>query len=86
VRRRDAGLEREHRRLLWGSGLVAWGAFQVYDGLVQHKLLDLHQIRYRVDLVPYDVAWNVAGGLGVVAGLVVLRGARRPATAAARHR
>ncbi len=81
LRRRDA----DDRRLLWGSGLVAWGAFQVYDGLVQHKLLDLHQIRYRVDLVPYDVAWNVVGWIGVVAGLVVLRGARRPATAA-RHR
>ena len=73
LRRRDAA----DRRLLRGGGLVGWGGFQVYDGLVQHKLLDLHQIRYRVDLLPYDVAWNIAGVLGVVAGLALIRGATR---------
>jgi len=50
---------------------------------VQHKLLGLHQIRYGVDLLGYDVAWNVAGGVGLVAGLLLLtRPSRvRPATA-----
>src|SRR4051794_41375644 len=33
------------RRPLWGGALAGWGGFQVYDGLVQHKLLGLHQIR-----------------------------------------
>ena len=78
--RRDADHD---RRLLWGGGLLGWGGFQVYDGLVQHKLLDLHQIRYRVDVLPYDVAWNAAGAAGVVAGLVLLRGAARRRAAAA---
>src|SRR5215207_739487 len=34
----------------WGGLLVGAGAFQLYDGTVQHKLLDLHQIRYGVDI------------------------------------
>jgi len=71
------------RRRLVGGVLAGWGGFQLYDGLVQHKLLGLHQIRYGVDLLGYDVAWNVAGGVGLVAGLLLLtRPSRvRPATA-----
>ena len=29
----------------WGALLLGAGAFQLYDGTVQHKLLGLHQIR-----------------------------------------
>ncbi|SFB29003.1 Uncharacterized membrane protein [Amycolatopsis marina] len=50
--------------------LSAAGFFQLYDGLVQHKLMGLHQIRYDVDLVPYDVTWNVIGAVLLIAGLV----------------
>ena len=56
--------------------LVGGGGFQLYDGTVQHKLLGLHQIRYHVDLVPYDVAWNVVAVALVVAGVVLLRRTR----------
>ncbi len=67
-------------RTVWGAALLGWGAFQVYDGLVQHKLLGLHQIRYGVQLLPYDLAWNIAGALGVLAGALILaRGRRRRA-------
>ena len=58
---------------LWAGGLVGWGGFQLYDGVIQHKLLGLHQIRYQVPLVPYDVAWNFAGGAALVVGLLLLR-------------
>ena len=34
---------------LWGKPVT----FQLYDGLVQHKLFGLHQIRYGVDLLVY---------------------------------
>jgi uncharacterized membrane protein len=61
------------RRRVWAGGLVGWGGFQLYDGLVQHKLLGLHQIRYHVHLLPYDVAWDLAGGIALVAGLLLLR-------------
>src|SRR5439155_16189047 len=43
----------------WAGGLLLGaGGFQLYDGVVQHKLMGLHQIRYQVDLVPYDLTWN----------------------------
>ena len=75
LRRRD-----ELRAGRWVGGLlVGAGVFQLYDGTVQHKLLGLHQIRYDVDLLPYDVGWNVAGVVLVVAGLLVLAGRRRVA-------
>jgi uncharacterized membrane protein len=62
---------------VWAGGLLGWGAFQVYDGLVQHKLFRLHEIRYGVDLTPYDLAWNLSGALGIVLGVVLLFGSAR---------
>lgn len=58
---------------LWAGALAGWGGFQLYDGVIQHKVLGLHQIRYAVPLVPYDLAWNIAGGAGLVIGLLLLR-------------
>lgn len=57
----------------WAGLLLGAGGFQLYDGTVQHKLLDLHQIRYGVELAPYDWTWNVLAALMVVAGAVLLR-------------
>lgn len=34
------------------------GAFQLFDGIVNHKILRIHQIRYGVDILPYDILWN----------------------------
>ena len=64
-------------RRVWAGGLIGWGAFQVYDGLFQHKVLGLHQIRYGVGLLPYDLAWNLSGGLGVLIGIGLLIGTAR---------
>jgi uncharacterized membrane protein len=60
-------------RRVWAGGFLGWGGFQVYDGLVQHKVLGLHQIRYHVHLLPYDLVWNIAGGIGLAVGLFLLR-------------
>ena len=64
-------------RRVWAGGLIGWGAFQVYDGLFQHKVLGLHQIRYGVDLLPYDLAWDLSGALGVLVGIGLLFGRAR---------
>lgn len=75
-----ADLQRRHTtvpRRVWAGGLIGWGAFQVYDGLVQHKVLGLHQIRYGVDLLPYDLAWDLSGALGVLIGIGLLFGSAR---------
>lgn len=60
-----------------GGALAGGGAFQLYDGLVQHKLLGLHQIRYVPDVLVYDVVWNVLAAVLLVVGLVLLARTRR---------
>lgn len=78
VRRRgalDAG--RARAGLLLGAG-----AFQLFDGIVDHKLLRVHQIRYGVDLFPYDLAWNAFAVLLLLLGGVLLHRARRPGRSA----
>ncbi len=55
-----------------GAVLLGTGAFQLYDGTVQHKLLNLHQIRYEVELLPYDLVWNAAAVLMLGAGIFLL--------------
>ncbi len=65
----------------WGTVLLGVGVFQLYDELVQHKLLALHQIRYGVDIVPYDLVWSAVAVMAIVVGsLIVLRSRRAPAT------
>ncbi|CAM5245503.1 hypothetical protein SCYAM73S_00416 [Streptomyces cyaneofuscatus] len=36
----------------WAGFFLGLGIFQVFDGIVDHKLLRLHQIRYGVDIAP----------------------------------
>jgi uncharacterized membrane protein len=62
----------------WGGVLAGAGGFQLYDGTIQHKIMKLHQIRYDVNLVPYDWTWDVVAALLIVAGAVLLVRARRP--------
>ncbi|WP_411720640.1 DUF2243 domain-containing protein [Mycetocola sp.] len=64
----------------WAGGiLLGAGLFQLYDGTVQHKLLGLHQIRYDVDLLGYDLIWNVLALLLIATGAVLVLRARRVA-------
>ncbi len=55
----------------WGGLLIGSGGFQLYDGLVQHKLMGLHQVRYHVDLTPYDVTWNVGTAIMIIIGVAL---------------
>jgi len=68
-------------RRVWAGGLIGWGGFQLYDGLIQHKVFGLHQIRYEVDLTVYDLAWNISGAVGLIVGVVLLAGRARPVSA-----
>ncbi|TVP43563.1 MAG: DUF2243 domain-containing protein [Gemmatimonadales bacterium] len=60
----------------WAGFFLGAGGFQLFDGLVNHKVLRLHQIRYGVDLLPYDVAWNVSALMLLGVGAVLLKRAR----------
>lgn len=45
---------------LWAGVLLGAGGFQLFDGLINHKILRLHQIREGVSShLPYDIAWNL---------------------------
>jgi uncharacterized membrane protein len=61
-----------HPKRWVGALLVGYGAFQLYDGTVQHKLMRLHQIRYDVELLPYDLAWNLSAVAFLLVGTVLL--------------
>jgi uncharacterized membrane protein len=58
----------------WGCLLLGAGGFQLYDGIVQHKLLKLHQIRYHVTIWFYDLTWNVIAVIMLAAGVLLLLG------------
>ena len=62
----------------WGAVLLGAGAFQTWDGVVDHKALRVHQVRYGVDLTGYDVSW-IGGGLVLLAlgALLLVRGRAR---------
>ncbi len=60
----------------WAGFFLGAGGFQAFDGIIDHKVLRLHQIRYGVDLVPYDVAWNLAGACLILIGVILLFRAR----------
>ncbi|UAW99962.1 DUF2243 domain-containing protein [Halopseudomonas nanhaiensis] len=69
------GLAREqalNRAAAWAGALLGAGGFQLFDGLVNHKVLRIHQVRYGVDPLLYDLAWNAAGVALLIAGLCVL--------------
>jgi len=56
----------------WICGvLIGIGLFQLYDGLVQHKIFRLHQIRYDVEILPYDIIWNTSAILILIVGLAM---------------
>jgi uncharacterized membrane protein len=65
----------------WAGFFLGLGIFQLFDGVVDHKLLRLHQIRYGVDVTPYDWAWNVSAVVLLLVGVVLaVRAARRGGT------
>lgn len=66
----------------WTGLFLGAGAFQLFDGIVNHKVLRLHQVRYVDNLLPYDLAWNAAGVLLCAIGI----GLWRMAGAALRQR
>lgn len=76
LRRRNA----LSRGIWWGGVLVGGGGFQLYDGIIQHKLMRIHQIRYVDNVIVYDVIWNGLALVMIGIGLLVLRRSKRQAT------
>ncbi|NMR32068.1 DUF2243 domain-containing protein [Crystallibacter degradans] len=64
----------------WAGFFIGLGAFQLWDGIIDHKVLRLHQVRYDVEILPYDLAWNAFGLALLTAGILLT------AVALRRHR
>ncbi|SFJ19505.1 DUF2243 domain-containing protein [Thermoflavimicrobium dichotomicum] len=56
----------------WGGVLLGAGAFQLYDGTIQHKLMRIHQIRYVKNVLIYDLTWNIIAIAMIVAGAILI--------------
>lgn len=75
------GEGRLHVRKAVAGALIGAGGFAIFDGIVFHKALRLHQLRYVDELWIYDLAWNGAGGVLLLVGCVMALRLRRPAGA-----
>jgi len=54
----------------WMAGLLLGaGGFQLYDGIIQHKLMRIHQIRYVDNVVTYDIIWNIIAAVILLFGI-----------------
>ena len=57
----------------WGAVLVGAGGFNLYDGLIQHKVLKLHQVRSDAPRqLPYDAVFIGLALAVLVVGLAIL--------------
>lgn len=52
---------------------LGMGGFQLFDGIINHKLLRIHQIRYGVDILPYDIVWNIFALILLAIGFFLFR-------------
>ena len=64
-------------RALAAGILLGMGGVNLYDGTIQHKLLQLHPVREGVDnILPYDLAYNAIAIAVLVAGWLLWRSVR----------
>lgn len=67
---------RRRAEVVWarwtGAVLAGVGLFQLLDGVLNHKILGIHQIRYNVDLLLYDVVWIGSAVIVLLLGAFVL--------------
>jgi len=68
------------KRRWYGGVLLGAGAFQLYDGIVQHKLMGIHQIRYVENVFMYDLVWNIIAVAFIIAGISLLARSRQTET------
>ena len=65
-------------RVVVAGSVTGLGAFQLWDAVIDHKVLRVHQVRADAEnLLPYDLAWVAAGLVLLAAGLVLTVVARR---------
>lgn len=61
----------------WWGGMMVGGRFQLYDGIIQHKLMKIHQIRYVENVLIYDLIWNILAIVITLIGILIVFRTRR---------
>jgi uncharacterized membrane protein len=62
-------------REFFGSLLLGWGLFNTVEGIVNHHLLKVHNVREVADPLPYNLGFLAIGGAGLILlGVWVIRG------------
>jgi len=56
----------------WGGMMLGGGGFQLYDGIIQHKLMSIHQIRYVENVLIYDLVWNIIAAAMILIGISLI--------------
>jgi uncharacterized membrane protein len=67
-------------KALFGGILIGAGAFNLYDGTIQHKLLKLHQVREGEPTAAYDAVFIGIALAVLLAGLLLRRAAQPEAS------
>lgn len=62
-------------RALWGWMLVGWGVFNLVEGLTNHHILGIHHVRGGDRQLWWDLGFLTLGGLLLVGGWLLKRGA-----------
>ena len=61
-------------REFFGSVLIGWGLFNTVEGIVNHHLLKLHNVREVADPLPWNLGFLLVAGVGLtLLGLRLLR-------------
>ncbi|OCT14349.1 hypothetical protein A8709_26355 [Paenibacillus pectinilyticus] len=60
-----------HLKRWFGGVFLGSGAFQLYDGTIQHKIMRLHQIRYTPNVIIYDMVWNIGASIMLLVGIIL---------------
>lgn len=68
----------------WAGLFLGAGGFQLFDGIINHKVLRLHQVRYVDEIWLYDLAWNGFAALLLIIGFAAWRHASKGEPAAQR--
>src|SRR5690625_3096635 len=57
----------------WGAVFLGAGLFQLYDGVIQHKVMRIHQIRYVENVIIYDIVWITLAIIFIIVGWYLWR-------------
>jgi uncharacterized membrane protein len=67
-------------KLLLGTLLLGWGAFNMVEGLIDHQFLGVHHVNekiFRADWVYWDMGFLAWGAAMLIAGWVLFQSGKR---------